>query len=87
MPNFVRDELATRPAGTRALVALDADGNRREWSFGELLAFEAGLATRLERYGVHRGDVVLSLLGNGIDHVLLLLACQHVGAVLLPCSE
>jgi len=85
--NFVRDELARRPADTRALVVLAADGSRSEWSFGSLLSASSGAGGQLSAAGVGRGDVVLCLVGNGIDYVLLLLACQHLGAVLLPCSE
>jgi acyl-coenzyme A synthetase/AMP-(fatty) acid ligase len=85
--NLVRDNLAQRPGDERALVVLEADGGRRELSFGELLAGEASVAGVLAERGVGRGDVVLALLGNGLDYALLLLACQHLGAVLLPCSE
>lgn len=86
MGNFVRDELGARPAADRALVVL-ADGERHEWTFGSLLAAAGAAAGQLVDRGVQRGDVVLSLVGNGIDYALLLLACQHIGAVLLPCSE
>ena len=87
MGNFVRDDLAARPAESLALIVLAADGTRTEWTFGELVSASSGAAAQLASHGVGQGDVVLCLVGNGIDYVLLLLACQHLGAVLLPCSE
>jgi acetyl-CoA synthetase len=85
--NFVRDDLAARAAADRALVVLSADGSHQEWTFGDVHAATGGAAAQLAEAGVGRGDVVLCLVGNGIDYVLVLLACQHLGAVLLPCSE
>ena len=63
------------------------DAGRREWAFGELLEAAGAVAGRLADSGIGRGDVVACMVGNGIDYVLLLVACQHLGAVLLPCSE
>jgi acetyl-CoA synthetase len=84
--NFVRS-LGSRPGDERALVVLDASGERREWTFGEVLSASGAAAGQLASRGIGRGDVVLCLVGNGIDYALLMLACQHLGAVLLPCSE
>ncbi|MGI8677932.1 MAG: AMP-binding protein [Jatrophihabitans sp.] len=81
--NFVRDFVATRPGDDRAVVH---DGGA-EWSFGELAAVAGHLAGRLVDCGVSRGDVVLAMLGNGIENVLLTLAGLHIGAPILPCSE
>ena len=44
--NFVEDVLERFPAARPALVAIDADGERRVWGFGELIARSAGLAGR-----------------------------------------
>jgi acetyl-CoA synthetase len=87
VPNFVRDVLARRPADTLAAVAEDADGVRRDWTFGELLASSAAVAGALRERGVDRGTVVLTLVGNRIEYVLTVLACLRIGAVALPCSE
>ena len=87
MGNFVRDELGRRDHDERALVVLDASGQRCEWTFGPLLAAASAVAAGLRERGIGRGDVVLCLVGNGIDYVLIMLACQQLGAVLLPCSE
>jgi len=83
--NFI--ELMERsPASRLGIVAIDAEGRRREWHFGELVARSAGLSGAFAARGVKRGDVVMTLVGNRIEWVLSLLACWRMGAVALPCS-
>jgi acetyl-CoA synthetase len=83
--NFI--ELMERsPASRLGVVAVDAEGNRRDWHFGELIARSAGLSGAFAARGVRRGDVVMTLVGNRIEWVLSLLACWRMGAVALPCS-
>ncbi len=74
------------PASRLGVVAIDAEGNRRDWYFGELIACSAGLSGAFAARGVKRGDVVMTLVGNRIEWVLTLLACWRMGAVALPCS-
>jgi acetyl-CoA synthetase len=85
--NFVRDVVATRPADERALVALGADGARREWTFGQLLDASGSLAAEFVARGVERGAVVLTLVGSRLEYVLAILAGLRIGAAVLPCSE
>jgi acetyl-CoA synthetase len=85
--NFVRDVVAARPPDERAAVTLAADGTRREWTFGELVAVSAAWADAFGRRGVGRGSVVLTLVGSRIEYVLAILAALRVGAATLPCSE
>jgi acyl-coenzyme A synthetase/AMP-(fatty) acid ligase len=84
--NFVEDVLESFPAARPALIAIDADGGRRSWGFGELVARSAGLAGVLASRGIGRGDVVMTLIGNRPEWVLSMLACFHIGAVALPCN-
>ncbi len=74
------------PASRLGIVAVDAEGRRRDWHFGELIARSAGLSGAFAARGVRRGDVVMTLLGNRIEWALTLLACWRMGAVALPCS-
>ncbi len=74
------------PASRLGVVAIDSEGNRRDWHFGELIACSAGLSGAFAARGVRRGDVVMMLVGNRIEWVLSLLACWRMGAVALPCS-
>ncbi|HXS46390.1 MAG TPA: AMP-binding protein [Solirubrobacterales bacterium] len=84
--NFIEDVLERSPASRLGIVAVDAEGNRRDWHFGELIARSAGLSGAFAARGVKRGDVVMTLLGNRIEWALTLLACWRMGAVALPCS-
>jgi acetyl-CoA synthetase len=85
--NFARDLLARRDPVAAALIELTRDGGRRVWSFAEVDERSARLAGSLQRLGVGRGDVVLTLIGNRPEWVLSMLACFRIGAVVLPCTE
>jgi acyl-coenzyme A synthetase/AMP-(fatty) acid ligase len=84
--NSIEEVLERSPASRLGIVAIGAEGNRRDWYFGELIACSAGLSGALAARGVRRGDVVMMLVGNRIEWVLSLLACWRMGAVALPCS-
>ena len=85
--NFARDVVDSAPAEHRALVELRRDGERREWSFGEVADRSARLAGRLQAMGVGRGDITMTLIGNRPEWVLTMLACFRIGSVALPCNE
>ena len=74
------------PASRLGIVAVDGEGKRRDWHFGELIACSAGLSGAFAARGVKRGDVVMTLAGNRIEWALALLACWRMGAVALPCN-
>jgi acyl-coenzyme A synthetase/AMP-(fatty) acid ligase len=85
--NFARDVLDRRNPADLALVELAHEGSRREWSFGEVSACAARLAGALERRGVGRGDVLMTLIGNRPEWVFAMVACFRIGAIVLPCTE
>jgi acetyl-CoA synthetase len=84
--NLISDLLEGFPASKPALLAIDREGGRRVWHFGELIAMSAGLSGAFAARGVGRGDVVMTLVGNRVEWVLSLLACWRMGAVALPCN-
>jgi acyl-coenzyme A synthetase/AMP-(fatty) acid ligase len=85
--NFAREVVdAADPSGP-ALVALGADGSRREIHFGEVADRSARLAGALAERGVGRGDVVMIVAGNGPAWVYAMVACFRLGAVALPATE
>ncbi len=85
--NFARDVVDAAEPRALALVELTRDGRRREWTFGEVAEGSARLAGWLEAWGVRRGDVVLTLVGNRPEWVMAMVACFRIGAVVLPCTE
>ncbi|HSS41472.1 MAG TPA: AMP-binding protein [Solirubrobacterales bacterium] len=84
--NLIEDLMERSPASRLGIVSVDAEGNRRDHYFGELVAQSAGLSGAFAARGVKRGDVVMTLAGNRIEWVLTLLACWRMGAVALPCN-
>ena len=84
--NIIDDLMERSPASRLGIVAIDSEGRRRDWHFGELVATSAGLSGAFAARGVKRGDVVMTLVGNRIEWVLSLLACWRMGAVALPCN-
>jgi acetyl-CoA synthetase len=84
--NFIEDVMERSPASRLGIVAVDSEGRRRDWHFGELVARSGSLSGAFAARGVRRGDVVMTLVGNRIEWALALLACWRMGAVALPCS-
>jgi acetyl-CoA synthetase len=85
--NFARDVVDAAPAERRALVEIDREGRRREFTFGEVADASARLAGALTSRGVSQGDVVMTLIGNRPQWVLTMVACFRIGAVALPGNE
>jgi acyl-coenzyme A synthetase/AMP-(fatty) acid ligase len=84
--NLIEDLLESFPSSKLGVIAIDREGRRRDWHFGELVARSAGLSGAFAARGVERGDIVLMLVGNRIEWVLAMLACWRMGAVALPCN-
>lgn len=87
MGNFAVDVVEAADPEALALVELDRDGVRREHRFGAVARAVRTMAAHLERAGVRRGDVVLTLAGNQPDWVVAMVACFRQGFVVLPCTE
>jgi acyl-coenzyme A synthetase/AMP-(fatty) acid ligase len=85
--NFVRDVVAAADPRRTALIELTREGDRREWTFGDVLDRSARLAGTMRRLGLERGDVVMTLIGNRSEWVFAMVACFRIGAVVLPCSD
>src|SRR5919107_1284565 len=85
--SFVAEVVDSADRSRLALVAISADGERREISFGEVADRSARLAGALAARGVRRGDVVLTVVGNRPEWAYAMLACWRIGAVAQPCAE
>ena len=84
--NFVTEVVDAADRQRTALVAVSAGGARKQVAFGELSERARRLAGAFQGQGVGRGDVVMTLIGNGPEWVTALLACFRIGAVALPCT-
>lgn len=84
--NFTSNILASLPGDRLGLVALTRDGSRRELTFGEVDELSSCVAGSLQRHGVRKGDVVLTVMGNSADWVCTLTACWRIGAVAMPSN-
>ncbi len=87
MQNFAVSVVEAAPPARRALVELARDGERREWTFGEVARAVRTLAAHLHGQGVRRGDTVMTLVGNRPEWVVALVACFRQGYVVLPRNE
>lgn len=85
--NFAVDVVESAEPGARALLEISRQGQRREWTFGEVARRSSALAGTLMKRGVRRGDVVMTLIGNRPEWVFSMVACFRIGAVVLPCTE
>src|SRR5919112_767707 len=85
--SFVAEVVDSADRSRLALVAISADGERREISFGEVADRSARLAGALAARGVARGDVVMTVVGNRPEWAYAMLACWRLGAVAQPCTE
>jgi acyl-coenzyme A synthetase/AMP-(fatty) acid ligase len=83
--NFWSDVVSARTG--RAMVFLEGDDHREEWTFEEVTRASATVAAHLHEMGVRRGDVVLTLIGNRPEWVLTMVACFRQGYTVLPCNE
>jgi acetoacetyl-CoA synthetase len=69
-----------------AVLALDETGGERRLTRAELRAEVARCARALHELGVTRGDRVATYLVNGVEAVVVLLACSALGAVFSSSS-
>ncbi|MEM9011102.1 MAG: AMP-binding protein [Pseudomonadota bacterium] len=68
------------------LAARQGDG-WREISYGEMWLATRAVAQGLLDRGIGPGDAVVALSGPGIDHAILMQACQMIGAPIVPLAE
>jgi len=85
--NFARDVVDAADPQRLALVALSADGERREIAFGEVADRSARLAGAFAQRGVARGDAVMTLIGNRPEWVYAMVACWRLGGAAQPYTE
>jgi acetoacetyl-CoA synthetase len=80
------ENLLRRDDDTLALIARSAHGERSTLTFHELRLRAAAVAAWLAARGVSPGDRVASILPNGIEAVIAMLAANSLGAVWSLCA-
>ncbi|MFG1667751.1 acetoacetate--CoA ligase [Streptomyces sp. Y7] len=70
-----------------ALIAVDENGRRTDWSWAELRRRTAALAAHFRELGVRPGDRVVGYLPNIPQAVVAFLATASVGAVWSSCGQ
>jgi acetyl-CoA synthetase len=78
------DVWARREPERLALRAVGADGEVRDWRYGELARASRRLANALAGHGIGRGDRVAVLLPQVPEALLTHLAAYRLGAVVVP---
>lgn len=80
------DQWATA-APDRVAVAERSGPGWRTVSYAELLQSVRSVGAALIGRGLHTGGRIALLSGNGVDHLILSLSAQYVGAVAVPVAE
>jgi acetyl-CoA synthetase len=68
------------------LLIIEADGSKRQLTFGELVTRSDQLANWLRAQGVARGDRIVLMLGNQVELWETMLAAMKLGAVVIPAT-
>jgi acetoacetyl-CoA synthetase len=84
--NYAQHLLEGAADSATAIIVVDDDHRTREVTFGELRRDVGCAAAVLDQSGVVPGDRVAAYLPNGLDAVVVLLACAARGAVFTSCS-
>lgn len=77
-------ELAREREGEPALIFLASDGREELWSWRQLSDRSNQVAHGLIDAGIAHGDRIGIKIRNSPDHIVVALACYHVGAVPVP---
>lgn len=83
----VVDAYCARDPHRLALVALDAVGTERRFSYAQVSDLSKRLAAALGSRGVRKGDRVAVVLPRIPEWQLAMLACARLGAIAIPCIE
>jgi acetyl-CoA synthetase len=82
------DQLGADPDSGRraALRIIEPDGSQHSWTFAQLSARSAQVASWLRTLGVRRGDRIVVMLGNQAELWEMILAAMKLGAVIIPAT-
>ena len=79
--NCLDHHVARGRGGQTALVALDERGERRAYTYAELLGEVKRVAAALRAIGIGSGDRVAMYMPTSAEAIILMLACLRIGAI------
>lgn len=82
--NFVYDVVDRKPSDALAMIHVDNDGHRREYTFGHFVERSARLAHGLASLGIGKGDKVMLILHRRVEFWETMLALSRLGAIGIP---
>jgi acyl-coenzyme A synthetase/AMP-(fatty) acid ligase len=86
--NFGRDVIDPLASEQRtALVALAADGTRRDYSFAEIADLSQRWAAVLRTTGINKGDRVVVVMPKVPEWIFAMIALLRLGAVAVPVAD
>ncbi|HEY4440626.1 MAG TPA: AMP-binding protein [Candidatus Elarobacter sp.] len=87
--NFARDvvDRLAREGDRLALLAVDASGRRREYTFSEVSDLTKRWASVLRDAGIGKGDRVVVVIPKTPDWLFCMTALLRIGAVAVPSAE
>jgi acyl-coenzyme A synthetase/AMP-(fatty) acid ligase len=86
--NFARDVVDAMASEPRTgLIALNANGGRRDYAFAEIAAASQRWAATLRDAGVRKGDRVVIVMPKVPDWLFAMIALFRIGAVAVPGAE
>src|SRR5256714_1522189 len=79
--NCLDRHVATGRGGHTALIALNERGERREYTYAQLLDAVTQLAAALRGLGIHKGDRIAIYMPTCPEAIALMLAAARIGAI------
>lgn len=83
----VVDEMARLAPGQRAMAWCNPEGERREFTFGDISRLSNQAANVLRAHGVSKGDKVLVILKRNYEYWYVAPALHKLGAVIIPATH
>ena len=82
----VVDEYARLVPDKRALVWCNNKGEEHTFTFSDISKLSNKVANMLLKYGIKKGDFVMTMLNRRYEYYLVNVACCKIGAILIPAT-
>ena len=82
--NYAFDVVDKKDPDELAMVHVDPDGIRKEYTFGFFAKESAKLASGLKKMGIKKGDRVMLILYRRVEYWISMMALHKLGAIPIP---